>query len=192
MPTSLVSTGVQFPDSTIQTTAASAGTSTLITTVTATASATVNLAFSGSYYAIQIIGTDIYPLSSSRNIEIRYTTNNFSTVNFWSQGQSESYVTGIGDTAIGATQFTNQYLYIPSNEYPGVMVDFMMYMPSSTTAVKSMVGTIACVYEQGGYPKNWSGQYIGYTPSLFTAINGIQFKPTAGNMRGTFKVYGLS
>jgi hypothetical protein len=87
MPTSLVSTGVQFPDNSIQTTAASASAVALVQTVTAN-NTTGNLEFPsvfGSYHYVQIVMGNCVPINSNNPIRFETTANNgssYQTSNF--------------------------------------------------------------------------------------------------------------
>jgi hypothetical protein len=70
MATSLVSTGVQFPDATIQTTAAGASPMVLLTTTTASGATSYNLftsSFSNTYTQYKIIYTIIKTTGSDTN-----------------------------------------------------------------------------------------------------------------------------
>ena len=66
MAVSLVSTGITFPDSTTQTTAANPAGLVLISTVTASNASTVSVTgFSSTYVSYLIVGQGIYPGTSS-------------------------------------------------------------------------------------------------------------------------------
>lgn len=86
MATSLVSTGVQFPDSTIQTTAATASPPsplTLISTTTADAVTTVDIPITGSYAFYDLVVISYRANSAGAYIQFKYTQDNFATFPTW-------------------------------------------------------------------------------------------------------------
>ena len=87
MPTSLVSTGVQFPDSTIQTTAATASSPpgmVLVQTVNATAAATLSGTFSSTYDNYFITVNNISPSGSNAELQIRFAVGGtLQTSGYW-------------------------------------------------------------------------------------------------------------
>lgn len=131
MPTSLVSTGVQFPDSTIQTTAATAGGS-----ITATASGTlpngctVIVNSNGTVSAVAAsVGSPVIGSSTSTSIgtssdQISATYNTLRNVVFVfyrnnNTGRLNGIVGSISGTAItwGTPVVVNSSISIPSDEY---------------------------------------------------------------------------
>ena len=106
MPTSLVSTGVQFPDNSIQTTAASAGGMTLI----GTGNINANLTFTSipSYKMIVIICSNAY---TNGGWNFGYSTNNGSsytdtgTISGMNNSFPTSVVCTMYNTNITATKF---------------------------------------------------------------------------------------
>lgn len=105
MPTSLVSTGVQFPDSTIQTTAASASSFTFLNTTTVAANTQIvdiTTPFTSSYKHFLIVGTNIIrtgPTSNSTvNLQIyrggSLVTSDYAFDSIYTYATRGSYGTG--------------------------------------------------------------------------------------------------
>lgn len=202
MATSLVSTGVQFPDSTIQTTAASPSSSSLLSTVTASGASTVDIAVPNGYSNYQLVGYNIYSNGTYGNINIAYTPDSFSTIKTW-WGQLNF---GYSTTGYGASTTGSNVNYIFGNQahapdigvysyYPGFAFSATLYNPKSTTQPKNMHG----IMNGWGF---WGASYTGWgvtTGSLLStgtdgnaAINGLRVY--LGNSRliyGTFKLYGV-
>lgn len=116
MAVALVSTGVQFPDSTIQTTAASSGGMTLISTV-ACNTGTTDIVVSGiaSYKSIIIVTSNVV-ISGSQRVSVGLSVDNGSTY-----GSQENW-TSIGGAVNGFIQFfsTNAGTSKPyTSMYPG-------------------------------------------------------------------------
>lgn len=126
MPTSLVSTGVQFPDNTIQTTAATAGGS-----ITATASGSIS---NGGTVAVNSDGTvsgvttTVVPLSTGAAVQVgsfyasqQYTCQcavNATTVVAFTRNQGNGYFYGYVGTASGTTvTWGTQQLIASNNVY---------------------------------------------------------------------------
>jgi len=63
----------------------------------------------------------------------------------------------------------------------------MLFNPSSTTYVKHFISTNNAYYD-GDYPFVY---YIAGYGNTTSAINAIQFKPSAGNFDGTIYLYGI-
>jgi len=201
MAVSLVSTGVQFPDSTIQTTAAGASAMNLISTTTASGASTVDLALTGGYTNYTIMGAQVRGNGFGGSIGIAYTTNNFSSVSTWQSVLANGYTPG----GPSGTYFTNnndvtwifgQSLSVPyANSTMGASFTVTIYNPASSTLNKQMFGQMGGRAALDFYNCGVSVQGVAYNfaDSLIAPINGLRIY--LGNSKvvsGLFKLYGIS
>lgn len=164
----------------------SAGAISLISTTTASNSATVDISLSGSYTSFQIIFYNINPASSG-NIFIQYTTNAFSGVTTWENTSLSGYSIGgsITNTTTGGVIFTNQ---VTNSTYKGSGI-ITLPNPLNSGSAKSYFGLV-----QGNNGSNglYTGMIAGINDTT-SAINGIRFVAGSGNLTsGTFKLYGIT
>lgn len=196
MAVSLVSTGVQFPDSSIQTTAASASSWVYLSTTTASNSSTVDVenAFDSTYSTYVIIISDMYPNTTNTNLQVRFKlAGAYVDVNYKYMGtdnttNTPSSYSGYGATSQGQGVLT-RYQYGASASR--VMSSTMFISnPSNTSSNKY-------VYGFGTYNQN-NDAHISQTYSVqnsgsTSALTGVRFFMSSGATitAGTFRLYGI-
>jgi len=194
MPTSLVSTGVQFPDSTIQTTAATASSPpglVLISSVSPAAASTLSAlnVFSSTYDNYFIIGMGLTPASGSATISMRYAVGGsvVTTPYFFTGGSNAPQAGMNSDTKYDLTPQSGSQIYNSAS------FRINIYNVNSTVTKKQMDG-MALYFNSGGN-NNASFMFAG-TFGIFNPISvpsGVQFFFDGGqNFReqGSLKIYG--
>ena len=205
MATSLVSTGVQFPDSTIQTTAASASPITLISSATSTSGTTLTftgLTTSYRYYVFSFtnLKNDNTPTSSAGYSElyIRFSNNNGSSY------ATSGYLT-IAPGSVGTSGGgTNRVLTgLTTNNLTGSSMngEFTLYNPalSGPQGNYQISGTSVHLMPPGyGDPfvtvSNVAGTMSGGGFVGYSAINAVQFywESNRSFTSGNWKLFGVS
>ncbi len=184
MAVSLVSTGVQFPDSTIQTTAATAGGVNLLTTVTGTAASNmvIDSVFTSTYdyYDVVITGT----VSTSATLCLRFYLGGVITSSATYQNKNitnnslstEDGVTYLQLGFINAGASKNNFTYT-----------FRIVNPTLTTTTK-------LIYYLGGiYRSDLPFIISGVATNTGTsALTGLFLFPDAGTFTATARVYGYA
>jgi hypothetical protein len=178
MPTSLVSTGVQFPDSTIQTTAAGASAIAVVQTVTANnTSGTLSLpsCFTSTYTRYIVQCSRLVMPSNFVGVTLNFTNNNGSTF----QGMVGGYtgqITGGNNAGVGAL---------------GMNFSLIVSNPRDTTA-PVVVGLTQLYYPEGNQP----GESYSNGATFRTSTNGttgFRLVLSGGNwVSGQIKVWGLT
>lgn len=192
MAVSLVSTGVQFPDSTIQTTAAGAsGSLVYLSSVTASSSATVDLetTFNSTYdqYLITIsavlpatnavfFGVQFKQGGSYRTANYRYHTGYLrTTTEAYAAMQSSSASSILLGPDMGNSFVSNYHLVISTPtvaDMPRIFGHGSSWFTVNGIIVQDLVG---------GYQADTSG-----------AIQGVRFLMSSGNIAsGVFRLYGI-
>lgn len=194
MAVSLISTGVQFPDSTIQTTASGASGLNLVTTVTASGAATADVENAMTAYDRYVITFDgvtssVAPGSLYATLKIggTYRTDAFY---YWVGGQfysgtsSTTYIRAHPGSSMTLVQ--NQFDTGASNNVSGYIY---LSTPSSATH-KRVWGQLAYTFQGGGGFRDtvFGGQYENIPSSTLT---GVRFY-TDGTITGTFRLYGYA
>lgn len=192
MAVSLVSTGVQFPDSTIQTTAASASAVTLISTTNASAATTVDIPITGSYSTYKLVISNVRP-SSQAYLRFKYTTDNFSTVNDFNVGSGFGFTFGYGTVNWDGNNQLHQGEIQSSNTSMGF--ELTLYGFNSSSLRKTLFNNASGITTIGGYsrPLVAFSSAVGYDSTI--AFNGLRFYMYySGTITttGTFKLYGYS
>lgn len=162
MAVSLISTGVQFPDNSIQTTAA--GASAMVLAATATASNSSAIVFnnlSNSYRAYMLEYDSVYLSSANQNLLMTISTNNGS-----------SYLTANYARALvrNAGTLSGNYSGNDSVFYIGTLAGFS---GTSTTTGSGIIYIFA---------PNTSGIYSQYYMETATFDNSNNFEMVAGSM----------
>lgn len=198
MATSLVSTGVQFPDSTIQTTAAGASGLTLLSTVTASSSSTVNIetgiGSSYDFYLITVtnVTTDANGIFRGRmKLGGSYRTDGYYAMS------NGGYAGGSGNLAVNqnsADSFQLALSNISSVTNSTLSGEFWFSNPTSTSVLKLANWVFGGYnYDGGSYHTiQGTGGNGNYTGSS-AVLTGIQFSFTSGTVvTGTFRLYGFA
>lgn len=198
MPTSLVSTGVQFPDSTIQTTAASPAGLVLISSVTPTAATTVSFNFSGSY--------DNYYISIS-GVKPNTTQTFKSRVSIGGTLQTSSiYNTLEGVPVINASTAAASRNEIPTqmgSQYgvnSGLPAEYAMsaniFILGVNSGQSKYFDADVSMYYSGGSGDAWYASKSNASIQTTSALSGITFYWGSGSInfaaQGKIKLYGYS
>jgi hypothetical protein len=183
MATSLVSTGVQFPDNSIQTTAAGASALVLISTLTASGAS--NVAWTG------LATYDTY-LLLFKNVTM---SNSYVTYQVGTGGGptyiTSGYVGGKGFTGTASDitsttiSATTPELHFPNTNGPasGAVYFYNMTGANKVNAV-SQVGQ-----QRTGLSMSFANSYQNVTTGPYTAI---KIAPETSTFSGTFSLYGIS
>jgi hypothetical protein len=180
---------------------APAGTLVLLSTQTASASATISFTsgLDSTYdeYVFKFI--NIHPASTSAftfnlstdsgsNYNVTKTT---SYIEAYHQESDDSagVAYGSGSDLAQSTAFQNIISSVGSGADECVSGTFTLFNPSSTTYVKHFISNVNTYYQPDSYSINTFMAGYGNTTS---AINAIQFKFSSGNIDdGVFKLYGV-
>jgi hypothetical protein len=180
---------------------ASGGTLILLSTQTASASATISFTtgLNGTYdeYIFKFI--DIFPRTAGSLLTMNGSTDSGSNYNVT---KTTTFFEAIHNEAdsVTALQYVTSYDLAQSTAFQNVTQGingsdlsdengcgtFTLYNPSSTTYVKHFIATTSV--SNGGY------HGVGYMAGYFnttSAINAIRFQMTAGNFDGIIKLYGV-
>ena len=179
---------------------ASGGTLILLSTQTASDSATISFTtgLDSTYdaYEFKFINcharTDVTRLTfngstdGGSNYNVTKTSTSFRAYNLENDGGSElSYITDY-DLAQGTGfQYLDQNSGSDADQNLGGSLQ--IFNPSSTTYVKHFIARTSSVFASDGVTDLYIAGYMNTT----SAINAIQFKMDSGNFDGTIKLYGL-
>jgi len=177
------------------------GSMVLISTTTASSSATVSITsgIDSTYKEYIIKFYDVHPATDgqaflvnfrdgSTNYDATKTTTCFHAYNGESSGTSAlAYVTGDDlAQATGAQKLTSSVGNGNDESCSGTL---HLYDPSNTTFVKHFISR-ASLYESSNYAME---VYVAGYCNVTAAIDGVQFSFASGNIdAGTFKLYGVS
>jgi hypothetical protein len=172
----------------------SSGAMTLITTTTASSSATVDFTgLTSTYKNYVVIVTNAVPATNNAALYLRTSTNNGSS---FDTGASDYYSTG---TNFGNT--TWNYLAVPDSQgymnasgmvnnttQGGTSFTLTLVNPSGATRTQwYLTGFENGNFEVGAFTRG------GYRLATTGAVNAIRFFYNSGNIAsGTFKLYGIS
>ena len=181
------------------------GSMTLIKTVTASSSATVNFVHGAS----SVVLNDTYPIYVFKLTDIHVANNDAHfTVNFSIDSGSNYNVTKTtayfraqgSENGSGSNVAYNDLDQAQGTGYTGLSDSLMnandasssgeMYLfnPASTTFVKHFLGRFNAMGHANFAGTGYSAGYINTT----SAVNGVSFKHSSGNIdSGTFKLYGI-
>ena len=177
------------------------GSMVLLSTVTASSSATLSFTsgIDSTYKEYLFKFINMHPASDNSTFEVNfrdggsdYDATNTTTF-FWAyhdEGDSETsraYVTSRDlDQATGFTDLSGS---IGNGNDESCSGELRLFNPASTTFLKSFQSR-ASLYEGGSYAMDvYTGGYCNVT----AAIDGVQFKMSSGNIdAGTIKMYGVN
>lgn len=193
MAVSLVSTGVQFPDSTIQTTAAGASAMVKIQTQTFSGSSGVDFTsgLTSTYKNYMFVLTNLQLGTPNGDFRMNFSSNGGST-----------YAVGIDYIYTSQNVNTNAWSYTQYNtNSPGYAIVAGQLYTDGTTALSGTIllgdpsGTSLRKYATCNFSgRNGTGIPVPYLAAVqantTSAINAIRFTGT-GNISGTIILYGL-
>ena len=200
MAVSLVSTGVQFPDSTIQTTAAGASGLTLLSTVTASSSSTVDIETGiGSSYDFYLItvtnvtcgGTGNGIFYSRMKLGGSYRSDGYYAMS------NGGYAGGSGNLAANQNSqdaFQVSLSNISTNANSTLSGEYWFSNPTSTSVLKVANWVFGGYNYGGGYhTMQGTGANGNYTGSS-GVLTGIRFffSSSTDIATGTFRLYGFA
>jgi hypothetical protein len=180
MPTSLISTGVQFPDNSIQTTAASAGAMILLQTVTASGASTVGFSGVNSTYSTYIILCTQMSLSVNNvQLNLRHTVGGVPD----STASAYTYANGnMSSTWLYSTGSIDRFVF-GINSFFGTT--------NASLEIRVMLGSSMQDYyvlakNQGNFLQLASGKSLRNV-----TVDGFVLYPGTGTVSGTFRLYGI-
>jgi len=180
---------------------ASAGTLTLLSTQTASSSATISFTtgLNSTYdeYIFKFI--DIHPASDDMEFTFNLSTDGGSNYNvtktttlFYSYHDEADSLTALeystGRDLAQSTAFAQLAISIGNDNDESCSGTLNLFNPSSTTYVKHFISNIHLYDHSVGGSRNMFVAGYGNTTS---AVNAVQFKMASGNMDGTILLYGI-
>jgi hypothetical protein len=191
MAVTLGSTGVTFPDATIQTTAAGAsGSLIFLSSVTASASSTVDLTttINSTYSSYMVTVTDVR-VSETTNIHLRYRVAGsfISLSNYTSLYMQPATTAAVSSTKVGES-FIRICESVSASSGNSLNLTMFLANPSGTSYYHQVYGDGSFVNDT---PNLARIIFCGYYTSS-AAVDGIRFLPQYGTFTtGTFKLYGI-
>jgi hypothetical protein len=192
MAVSLVSTGVQFPDSTIQTTAAGgSGALIFLSSATASSSATVDLetTFNSTYDQYLITISALLPATNNVDFQAQfkqggsYRTAGYKFHTAYLRSTDSAYNAVVGESASQirlapnmSSSFVSNYQFIVASptvaDMPRIYGDGTSFFASNGTIARNLT--------------------MGFQADTSGAIQGVRFKMSSGNVAsGVFRLYGI-
>ena len=182
---------------------ASGGTLILLSTQTASASATISFTtgLDSTYDEYQFKFINCHPSSNGARLTFNLSTDSGSNYNvtktttvFKASHKEDGASTGLSyDTGADLAQgtgFQNLGTDLISDNDSNVSGTLTLFNPSSTTYVKHFIATSNGMSD--GVPPYSENRYIAGYGNTTSAVNAIQFKFDAGNIDdGIFKLYGV-
>jgi len=177
----------------------SGGALNLISTQTASASASLEFSLDDSYDSYIFKFINIHPsVQSSFTVGFRDGSTNYdavkTTTNFNAQHNEADTSTNLGyestyDQAQGTGYLTLDQQGVGTDNDASLSGELYFYNPSSTTFVKHFISTT-----QHYYGSAWSmNTFVAGYCNTTTAIDGVSFKMSSGNIDdGIIKMYGVS
>jgi hypothetical protein len=192
MAVSLVSTGIQFPDSTIQTTAATGSSPKwiFISNSAASGGTAVEIQLSSSYLVYKIFYTGFYT-NSNGALECQFSAD--SGASYYTTGYQWGTIGGNPVTAQSTSGQASGRICegnINSGNQPstGVYGELTIYPGNSTDFNRPTLGGFSVPFNGGRVPF-----FAGVTLATNTTINRIKFiMNTSVGMFGNFSLYGIS
>lgn len=192
MAVSLVSTGIQFPDSTIQTTAAGGSAMVFITSATASNSSTLDIENAMTAYGMYVIIATGLNMSNTGYLQAQlkisgsYQTG---TTYYWVTNRAQSPATPQTGSGIDFIRLSDGNS-LPSNTSYGMMLTMYLPNPSSSqykTTSSVLSGFDANLTAIDFY--NGAGGFRGSTG----ALTGVRFFcNNARTFNGVFRLYGIA
>jgi hypothetical protein len=180
---------------------ASGGTLTLLSTQTASNSATISFttgldstydAYEFKFINIHARGTTVdFRFNGSTDAGSNYNVTKSSSVYtaYYNESGSGGGLTILSDRSLEqSTSFQDITRNMQSNSDDNLCGSLQIYNPSSTTYVKHYVSRISSSADGSG---NGTDEYTGGYLNTTSAINAIRFQMSSGNFDGVIKLYGL-
>lgn len=206
----VVSSGTTIIDNGAFDPAIPTGALTLIKSITASSSASIEfingtsgVVLDGTYSSYVFSFIDIHPQNDVVNFQFQTSTNGGSSYGVTITSTSfraEHYETGVAPSLVYTTdndqaQTTNfqniSYKIGNDNDQTGAGT-LILYNPSSTTFVKHFIAVSNSYFAAGGPPDASNNSFNAGYFNTTSAINAIQFKFDSGNIDdGIIKLYGV-
>jgi hypothetical protein len=166
---------------------------TLLSTVTASASATVDMetTFSSTYNAYLIIGAGIVVSNDGGSFSCRLKIGgSYSTTNY----KGHFMQVASGSTTYAATANVTDSIGIAASlgnvTNEGLNFTMKVYLPSGTTLRNMVTGEV--VYTRDSADVLQGGAFLGGN-TVVGAVTGVRFFPSSGNITsGVFRLYGFA
>ena len=182
-------------------TAISTGSMTLLQTQTASSSATIDFTseIDSTYDSYVFKFIDIHPATDNVNFNVNFRDGGSAydavktTTSFFNHNNEGDSDTGLGylnssDIAQG-TGFQDLCVAVGSDNDQSCVGYLQLFSPSNTTFVKHFISR-SQFYHQADYSH---GYFVGGYCNTTTAIDGVRFKMSSGNIEsGTIKMYGVA
>jgi len=192
--TSLVTTGVQFPDTTIQTTAAQLPAMVYLSTFTASSSSTIDVehAFDSTYSTYVVIVSGVYPSNSAASFNLRLKIGGtYQTGSTYTGHLGEISNASSGYLGFGYQGYAEMYLARSCSNDSAKTISQTIYIPnpSNTSEHKGVYGSGISTDTSSSIVTNSIG---GKFTNSTSALTGLRFYFSAGTITGgTFRLYGI-
>jgi hypothetical protein len=160
------------------------------TTGTAAATIDVETTFDSTYNMYMLVGELVYPSTNAQYLLCRFKLGTYLTASYETIFQGWTNTTTSSGTSPSAATSGSVFYNLKDNEERSA--SFVMYIPfpSSLTRQKN-------VYWQGVAQQNGSTAQVqgiinqNDASSATTALTGLRFLSSSGNLNGTFRLYGI-
>ena len=184
---------------------ASGGTLTLLSTQTASNSATISFTtgLNSTYDEYQFKFIDVHPRTDLVNFQFNMSTDSGSNYNvtktttiFASYHYENDLDAGLlyntANDLAQSTAFQNltSYDIFSNSADSSVCGTLQLFNPSSTTYVKHFISAVHSMQDDSGRPFTLQTNTAGYGNTT-SAVNAVRFQMNSGNFDGTIKLYGL-
>ena len=180
----------------------SGGSLVLLSTTTASSSATVDITsdIDSTYKEYQVHFFDVHPQSGSR---LAFQVDTGTNTNYNQTITSAAFVTrhseddstadlgyNTGDDLAQSTSFQRLSCggTVETDADASATGILHLFDPSNTTFVKHFIATMQIYNNDQASPNSYVAGYVNTT----TAVNSVRFLPSAGTFDGTIKLYGIT
>jgi hypothetical protein len=204
LPTGI--TNASVADVTSFANATAAATLVLLSTQTASNSATISFTtgLNSTYDAYEFHFIDIHPRTDSvsfdfnlstdsgSNYNVTKTTTMFGSYHYESDLDANLLYNTAGDLAQStAFQRIASYTNISNDADSLVSGSLQLFNPSSTTYVKHFISIINSVHTDPPYSNFSLNSYLAGYGNTTSAVNAVRFQMSSGNFDGDIKLYGV-
>lgn len=172
---------------------AASGAMTLLSTVTAADSATVDIetTLNSTYDKYVIILSTVTPASSGSYLYCQFKQSG-SYINTNYTGQARRAKKGDTTTTFNNDQLTTG-IAVAMDVKERLSFSLSITDPDGATGIKQIEGAGISIYDNGGSPLPQWHQFTGYQSTATAAVTGIRFIFSTGNITsGTFRLYGIA